>query len=106
MSKNKQGKKHIHILDGMSLYTRDKSPFYWGYLNLEGEIYKKSLKTTDKKEAEKLLFEWKNELLYSNEVETNNSNNPNLNDNVTVHYHGTLIDGTIFDSSVDRKQPR
>ena len=64
MPKNKQGKKHIHILDGMSLYTRDKSPFYWGYLNVEGEIHKKSLKTTDKKDAEKLLFDWKNELLY------------------------------------------
>ena len=72
MSKNKQGKKHIHILDGMSLYTRDKSPFYWGYLNIDGEIHKKSLKTTDKKEAEKNLFQWKNELFTGEiPIETN-----------------------------------
>ncbi len=25
--------------------------------------------------------------------------------NVTCHYHGTLIDGTVFDSSVSRGQP-
>lgn len=25
--------------------------------------------------------------------------------NVTCHYHGTLIDGTVFDSSVQRGQP-
>ncbi len=30
---------------------------------------------------------------------------PTLNDMVTTHYHGTLIDGTVFDSSVDRGQP-
>ncbi len=30
---------------------------------------------------------------------------PKLTDTVTTHYHGTLIDGTVFDSSVDRKQP-
>lgn len=30
---------------------------------------------------------------------------PTRNDRVTVHYHGTLIDGTVFDSSVERGQP-
>ena len=30
---------------------------------------------------------------------------PTLNDRVTCHYHGTLIDGTVFDSSVERGEP-
>jgi FKBP-type peptidyl-prolyl cis-trans isomerase FklB len=30
---------------------------------------------------------------------------PTANDNVTVHYTGKLIDGTVFDSSVERGQP-
>lgn len=30
---------------------------------------------------------------------------PTASDTVTTHYHGTLVDGTVFDSSVERGQP-
>lgn len=30
---------------------------------------------------------------------------PTANNTVTCHYHGTMIDGSIFDSSVQRGQP-
>jgi len=34
-----------------------------------------------------------------------NGPKPSASDQVTTHYHGTLINGTVFDSSVQRGQP-
>lgn len=38
-------------------------------------------------------------------IEPGTGEKPDPGDRVKVHYHGTLIEGTVFDSSVERKQP-
>jgi FKBP-type peptidyl-prolyl cis-trans isomerase FklB len=38
-------------------------------------------------------------------ISEGNGPKPKATDKVTCHYHGTLIDGTVFDSSVKRGQP-
>ncbi len=38
-------------------------------------------------------------------LQTGTGPSPKNFHNVTCHYHGTLIDGTVFDSSVKRGQP-
>lgn len=38
-------------------------------------------------------------------IEGGGDKKPAATDTVTVHYHGTLIDGTVFDSSVERGTP-
>ncbi|MEE8524097.1 MAG: FKBP-type peptidyl-prolyl cis-trans isomerase [Thermoanaerobaculia bacterium] len=43
-------------------------------------------------------------LIYT-QISAGNGASPAASDQVTVHYHGTLHDGTVFDSSRDRGQP-
>jgi FKBP-type peptidyl-prolyl cis-trans isomerase FklB len=38
-------------------------------------------------------------------IKSGTGESPKLTDTVRVHYQGTLIDGTIFDSSIQRGQP-
>ena len=38
-------------------------------------------------------------------LKTGNGQKPGPNDKVRCHYHGTLIDGRVFDSSIERGQP-
>lgn len=39
------------------------------------------------------------------EISAGGGAHPTVTSNVTVHYHGTLLDGTIFDSSISRNEP-
>jgi FKBP-type peptidyl-prolyl cis-trans isomerase FklB len=38
-------------------------------------------------------------------LETGDGEKPGLQSTVVTHYHGTLLDGTVFDSSVERGEP-
>lgn len=55
---------------------------------------KKDVQTTDSGLQYKILKQGKGK-----------GRKPTLSDEVKVHYHGTLIDGTVFDSSIERGQP-
>jgi peptidylprolyl isomerase len=43
-------------------------------------------------------------LQYEVLVKSDNTEHPKANSKVTVHYHGTLLDGRVFDSSVERSE--
>jgi FKBP-type peptidyl-prolyl cis-trans isomerase FklB len=79
------------------------------YLNAVGEKKFAAIK----EEGEAFLAENKNKAgitttssgLQFEVVEEGNGQKPAATNTVKVHYHGTLIDGTVFDSSISRGEP-
>ena len=49
----------------MQIYKRSESPRWYGCLRLDGRYYRKCLNTENRNDAEKILFNWKSELLTS-----------------------------------------
>jgi FKBP-type peptidyl-prolyl cis-trans isomerase FkpA len=54
--------------------------------------------------AEKGAIRTESGLVYR-AIKVGKGDSPSATDTVKVHYHGTLSDGTVFDSSVDRGEP-
>ena len=57
-----------------------------------------------KMEKEKGMKKTASGLLYQ-EIKAGKGDSPKADTKVKVHYHGTLRDGSVFDSSVERKEP-
>lgn len=80
------------ILDMQNASEEDKAVMAAGQKFLEENKAKEGVKTTDSG----LQYEV---------ITTAEGAKPKATDTVTVHYHGTLLDGTVFDSSVERGEP-
>lgn len=79
-------------LDMKNASGEDKENMSAGQAFLEANGKKEGVKTT----ASGLQYEV---------IKPGDGPKPKATDEVTVHYHGTLIDGKVFDSSVDRGEP-
>lgn len=80
------------ILDMKNASEEDKAVMAAGQKFLEENKAKEGVKTT----ASGLQYEV---------ITAAEGAKPKATDTVTVHYHGTLLDGTVFDSSVERGEP-
>jgi len=78
------------------------------------KLYKEHVRTAQAKAGEDFLAEngkrkgvktTASGLQYEVLEHSNDPNKPKITDKVNVHYHGTLINGEVFDSSVDRGEP-
>lgn len=104
-----QGKEPLLSYDEINSTLND----FFGKLDKEKKAVAEAVREKNRKEGETFLANNKlkegvvtldSGLQYEIITEGNGAK-PTATDQVKCHYHGTLIDGTVFDSSVQRKQP-
>jgi len=78
--------------------TLKKTELEFGDIKVEGERFLAENKTKDG------VITTESGLQYI-VIKEGSGAQPKLTDRVVVHYHGTLIDGTVFDSSIDKGKP-
>lgn len=88
---------------------QEAKPYYTNYANMLKEEKRKAAKADGEayltKNAKKPnVIETESGLQYEI-LQKGDGPKPTAKDKVNVHYHGTLIDGTVFDSSVERGKP-
>ena len=89
----------------MQIYGPKLQGFAQARMSAMAEVEKaESAKFLDEKKAEAGAVETVSGLVMI-EITPGTGESPRATDTVKVHYHGTLRDGTVFDSSVDRGQP-
>ena len=93
--------------------TMDELNAQFALINKELEENQKKLANAEKEVGAKFLkenkanegvVETKSGLQYK-VITMGTGEKPSATDTVKVHYHGTLIDGTVFDSSIQRGEP-
>lgn len=82
-----------------SMYVNQvKNEIHYGAQKIEGEEFLEANK------AKEGVIVTESGLQYE-VIKMGKGKKPAVTDRVQVHYHGTLIDGTVFDSSVERGKP-
>jgi FKBP-type peptidyl-prolyl cis-trans isomerase len=69
-----------------------------------GQVKEDGLKFLEENKSKEGVLVTESGLQYK-VIKEGNGTHPVATNNVTVHYHGTTPDGTVFDSSVDRGEP-
>lgn len=103
----------MDAINGTMAMTIDELNAQFALINKELEENQKKLANAEKEVGAKFLkenkanegvIETKSGLQYK-VITMGTGEKPSATDTVKVHYHGTLIDGTVFDSSIQRGEP-